>query len=148
MKTSYFTKLNRPQKWYLIDAEGQILGKLCVQIAKLLIGKHDPTYTPGQDTGDFVVVVNADKFAVTRDKMNTKVYYRHSGYPGGLYRRTLKEKLQVKPDHIIRDSVAGMLPHNRLGRNLINKLKVYTEAEHPHAAQQPVLLSGEELYKF
>lgn len=148
MRTSYFTKLNRPQKWYLIDAEGQILGRLCVQIAKLLLGKHDPHYTLGQDTGDFVVVINADKFAVSRDKMNSKLYYRHSGYPGGLYRRTLKEKLEVKPTNVIRDSVEGMLPHNRLGRSLITKLKVYTESEHPHTAQQPIILTAEELYKF
>ena len=146
MKTSYFTKLTRPQKWYLIDAEGQVLGRLCVQIAKLLIGKHDPHFTPGQDTGDYVIVINAGKFTVTSDKLKNKIYYRHSGYPGGLYQRTLGEKLLKFPARVIRDSVAGMLPKNRLGRQFINKLKVFTGSEHPHAAQQPQLLTVDELY--
>ncbi len=146
-KTPYFTKARVTREWYLLDAEGQILGRFCSQIAKLLLGKHKPTYTPGQDTGAFVVVINADKITVKSGKENKKIYYRHSGYPGGLKAQTLKEKLLKSPSKVIVDSVKGMLPNNKLRDRLITKLKVYAGSHHPHSAQMPKPLSSEELFK-
>jgi large subunit ribosomal protein L13 len=120
-----------------VDAEGQILGRLATQIADRLRGKGKPGYTPHVDTGDFVVVVNADKIAVTGNKLDDKMYYRHSGYPGGLKQRTLREQLERRPTEVIRKAVKGMLPKNRLAAVQLRKLKVYAGPEHPHAAQAP-----------
>jgi large subunit ribosomal protein L13 len=125
------------REWYVVDAEGQTLGRLASEIAKVLRGKHKPIYTPHLDTGDFVVVINAEKVHVTGRKMDQKMYYRHSGYPGGLTAVTLREQLQKHPTRVIRSAVKGMLPHNRLGRAMMRKLKVYAGDAHPHEAQQP-----------
>jgi large subunit ribosomal protein L13 len=125
------------RRWYVVDAEGQILGRLATQIADALRGKNKPQYTPHVDTGDFVIVVNAEKIAVTGKKLDDKRYYRHSGYPGGLRSRTLREQLDRQPTEVIRKAVKGMLPRNRLARAQITKLKVYAGPEHPHAAQAP-----------
>ncbi len=141
MKTFQGNSDNVEIKWYLVDAEGQTLGRLASQIAMIIRGKNKPTYTPYADTGDFVVVINADKIHVTGNKMNDKIYYNHTGYPGGLKQRTLKQMLQAKPEEVLRRAIWGMLPHNRLGRKLMGKVKIYAGTEHPHEAQQPVLLS-------
>jgi large subunit ribosomal protein L13 len=125
------------RRWYLVDAEGETLGRLSTRIADLLRGKGKPTYTPHVDTGDFVVVVNAEKVAVTGKKLEQKRYYRHSGYPGGLRERTLATQLERRPTEVIRASVKGMLPRNKLGRAQIGKLKIYAGPDHPHQAQQP-----------
>jgi large subunit ribosomal protein L13 len=126
--------------WYVVDAEGQTLGRLATRIADTLRGKGKPTYTPHVDTGDFVIVVNADKIVVTGNKLDQKRYYRHSGYPGGLRSRTLREQLDRRPTEVIRTAVKGMLPRNRLARRQITKLKVYAGPEHPHTAQNPTEL--------
>jgi large subunit ribosomal protein L13 len=123
--------------WYVVDAEGQTLGRLATQIADTLRGKNKPQYTPHVDTGDFVVVVNAEKVAVTGNKLDEKLYHRHSGYPGGLRTRTLREQLERRPTEVIRKAVKGMLPRNRLSRAQLTKLKVYAGPEHPHEAQSP-----------
>ena len=125
------------RNWYEIDAEGKILGKIATEIAIRLMGKHKPSYTPHVDGGDYVVVVNADKFAVTGKKMLDKKYYRHSGYPGGLKVRSLEEMLEKKPTEVIRKAVERMLPKNKLGNQMINRLKIYTGNEHNHVAQKP-----------
>jgi large subunit ribosomal protein L13 len=125
------------REWFLVDAEGQTLGRLATRIADKLRGKGKPAYTPHVDTGDFVVVVNAEKIAVTGKKLDDKIYYRHSGYPGGLKSRTLREELDRRPTEVIRKAVKGMLPRNRLARAQINKLKIYAGPEHPHEAQAP-----------
>ena len=125
------------REWYLVDAEGKTLGRLATQIADVLRGKRKPQYTPHVDTGDFVVVVNAEKIRVTGDKLAQKVYWRHSGYPGGIKSRTLAEMLEKRPEEVIRKAVKGMLPRNRLARQQLTKLKVYAGPDHPHAAQQP-----------
>ncbi len=125
------------KKWWLIDAQGQVLGRLATTVARLLRGKDRPEFTPFIDTGDFVVVVNAEKIKVTGRKLDEKIYYSHSGYPGGLRARTLRELLARKPEEVIRHAVWGMMPKNRLGRKLIKKLKVYRGPNHPHEAQQP-----------
>ncbi|OGT63705.1 MAG: 50S ribosomal protein L13 [Gammaproteobacteria bacterium RIFCSPHIGHO2_12_FULL_45_12] len=138
MKTYFATNENREHKWYLVDASGKVLGRLATQIAKYLRGKHKPEYTPHADTGDYIVVINADKVKVTGAKEQDKKYYRHSGYPGGIKEMTL-EKLRAKdPGRIIELAVKGMLPRNPLGRDMLRKLKVYAGTDHPHAAQQPV----------
>ena len=137
MKTYVATPLNRQRDWYVVDAEGKTLGRLATQIADVLRGKRKPEYTPHCDTGDFVVVVNAEKITVTGRKLEQKTYYRHSGYPGGLRSRTLGEMLDRRPDDVIRKAVKGMLPRNRLARAQLRKLKVYAGPEHPHVAQQP-----------
>jgi large subunit ribosomal protein L13 len=125
------------RRWYLVDAEGQTLGRLATQIADTLRGKRKPQYTPHVDTGDFVVVVNAAKIAVTGTKLDDKLYYRHSGYPGGLRSRPLRDELERRPTEVIRKAVKGMLPRNRLARQQLTKLKVYPGPEHPHEAQAP-----------
>ena len=125
------------REWYLVDAEGQTLGRIATHIADTLRGKDTPQYTPHVDTGDFVVVVNAEKVAVTGNKLDDKRYYRHSGYPGGLRSRTLREQLERRPEEVIRKAVKGMLPRNRLARAQLRKLKIYAGPEHPHAAQAP-----------
>ncbi len=125
------------RRWYLVDAEGKTLGRLATQIADTLRGKGKPQYTPHVDTGDFVVVVNAEKVVLTGKKLDDKIYYRHSGYPGGLRERTAREQLERRPTEVLRKAVKGMLPKNRLARQQINKLKIYAGPEHPHEAQDP-----------
>ena len=125
------------REWFVVDAQGQTLGRLATQIATLLRGKHKPIYTPHVDCGDHVIVVNADKINVTGQKLDQKIYYRHSGYPGGLKQVTLRRRLQTHPERVIESAVRGMLPKNRLGRKMFKKLKVYAGPNHPHEAQQP-----------
>ncbi len=124
-------------EWYVVDATGMTLGRLATQIATVLKGKHKPMYTPSMDCGDYVVVINAGKVRVTGRKMDQKFYYRWSGYPGGLSEISLRDQLANHPDRVIQSAVKGMLPKNRLGRQLIKKLKIYAGPEHPHQAQQP-----------
>ena len=137
MKTYVATPADRQRDWYVVDAEGQTLGRLATQIADALRGKRKPTYTPHVDTGDFVVVINAEKISVTGQKLHEKMYYRHSGYPGGLKKRTLNDMLERRPEEVIRLAVRGMLPKNRLARKQLTKLKIYAGPEHPHEAQKP-----------
>jgi large subunit ribosomal protein L13 len=125
------------REWWVADADGEVLGRLASAVADRLRGKTKPVYTPFLDTGDFVVVVNAEKVVLTGDKPQQKSYFRYSGYPGGMKSATAAERLAKEPAELVRDAVAGMLPHNRLGRSLIGKLKVYAGPDHPHAAQQP-----------
>ena len=125
------------RNWVVIDAEGQILGRVATKVAAIIRGKDKPTFTPSMDTGDFVIVVNVDKLKVTGNRMDDKLYYRYSGYPGGLKSRTLRQVMDTNPERALRQAVWGMLPKNRLGRKLIKKLKMYRGSEHPHAAQQP-----------
>jgi large subunit ribosomal protein L13 len=137
MKTYSAKPKDIEQRWYLVDAEGQTLGRLATRIADTLRGKRKPVYTPHIDTGDFVVVVNAEKIAVTGKKREEKIYYRHSGYPGGLRERTFAEEIERRPTEVLRKAVKGMLPSNRLARRQLTKLKVYAGPEHPHEAQNP-----------
>jgi large subunit ribosomal protein L13 len=125
------------RRWFVVDAEGQNLGRLASIIAEVLAGKRSPWYTRHCDTGDFVVVVNAEKIAVTGNKLRDKLYWRHSGYPGGIRKRTLGEQLERRPEEVLRRAVRGMLPKNRLGRAQLTKLKIYAGPAHPHAAQRP-----------
>ena len=137
MKT-YVTNPNEIEReWYVMDATGQTLGRLATRIAHRLRGKHKPIYSPSVDAGDYVIVVNAEKIHVTGRKLDQKIYYRHTGYPGGLKEVTLRNLLQKHPTRVIEHAVRGMLPKNRLGRRMFKKLKVYAGPEHPHAAQQP-----------
>ena len=137
----YKTYVTKPaeveRKWYVVDAEGQTLGRLATKIASVLRGKHKPTYSPSVDNGDFVIVVNAEKIHVTGRRLEQKKYYRHSGYMGGLTEITLRQQLERNPDRVITSAVRGMLPKNKLGRKMFRKLKVYAGPEHPHQAQQP-----------
>ena len=137
MKTFVATPQSRERDWVVVDATGKTLGRLATQIADTLRGKRKPEYTPHCDVGDFVIVVNAEKISVTGKKREEKLYYRHSGYPGGLRTRTLNEMLDRRPEEVIRKAVKGMLPRNRLARAQLRKLKVYAGPEHPHVAQQP-----------
>jgi large subunit ribosomal protein L13 len=137
MKTHSTKPSEIERQWYVVDAEGRTLGRLASEIAKILKGKHKPIYAPNLDTGDYVIVINAEKVHVTGHKMDQKMYYRHSGYPGGLKGFTLREQLDRHPTRVIRIAVRGMLPHNRLGRTMLGKLKVYAGDAHPHAAQKP-----------
>jgi len=137
MKTFVATPATRERNWLVVDATGKTLGRLATQIAETLRGKRKPEYTPHCDVGDFVVVVNAEKISVTGAKREEKLYYRHSGYPGGLRTRTLAEMLDRRPEEVIRKAVKGMLPRSRLGRAQLRKLKVYAGPDHPHAAQRP-----------
>ena len=132
------------REWYLVDAEGKTLGRLATQIADTLRGKRKPQFTPHVDTGDFVIVVNAEKIQVTGNKLDQKRYYRHSGYPGGLRSRTLRDQLDRRPTEVLRIAVKGMLPKNRLARQQITKLKIYAGPEHPHEAQNPKPLESDE----
>jgi large subunit ribosomal protein L13 len=135
---TYSTKPSEIERqWYVVDAEGRTLGRLASEIAKILKGKHKPIYAPHLDTGDYVIVINARKIHVTGRKMDQKMYHRYSGYPGGLTSITLREQLKRHPTRVIRSAVKGMLPHNRLGRSMLKKLKVYADDAHPHEAQQP-----------
>jgi len=128
------------KKWYLVDAEGKILGRLASKIAQILTGKTKPIYTPFLDVGDFVIVINAKKVKVTGGKEKKKIYYHYSGYPGGMKEKTYEELLKEKPEKIIREAVRGMIPKNKLGRKMLKKLKVYPGKEHPHEAQQPEII--------
>ena len=137
MKTYQEKPLEVEREWLVIDAEDQVLGRVATKAAQLLKGKHKPQYTPHVDTGDFVIIINADKIRVTGTKASSKEYYRHSGYPGGLKCETFAEAMQKHPERVIEHAVKGMLPKNTLGRAMGKKLKVYTGSEHPHAAQKP-----------
>ncbi len=141
MKTFSAKKETVERKWYVIDAQDQVLGRLAVEIARRLRGKHKPIFTPHVDTGDYIVVINADKIRLTGNKWDDKVYYHHSGYPGGLKTITAKQLMRRKPIRILELAVKGMLPKNVLGREIFRKLKVYASPDHPHAAQQPEILT-------
>src|SRR5690349_6842031 len=140
---TYSAKLSEldPQ-WYVIDAEGVVLGRLATQVAQILRGKHKPTFTPHLNCGDFVIVVNAAKIAVTGNRLDDKMYYRHSQYPGGMKTESLRHLLARKPEAVIERAVKGMLPHNRLGADILSRLKVYPGPTHPHQAQKPVPWTG------
>jgi large subunit ribosomal protein L13 len=140
MKTYSAKPREIEQSWYLVDADARTLGRLATQIADLLRGKGKPQYTPHVDTGDFVIVVNAEKVRVTGKKLEQKIYYRHSGYPGGLKERTLAEQLERRPEDVLRRAVKGMLPRNRLAAAQLRKLKIYAGPQHPHEAQNPTPL--------
>ncbi len=141
MKTYMAKTESVERKWYVVDATDKTLGRLASQIANILRGKHKPIYTPHVDTGDFVIVINADKVKLTGNKLQDKKYYRHSGYPGGLRIRTAADILNSgRPERLLRSAVWGMVPHNRLGRQMFKKLKIYAGSEHPHSAQKPELL--------
>jgi len=140
MKT-YLTPVKEIEKnWYVVDAEGKVLGRLASEIATRLRGKHKPNYSTFMDVGDFIVVINADKVKLTGNKLENKIYYHHSGYIGGLKEATAKELLEKKPTEVLHKAVKGMLPKNTLGRAQLKKLKIYAGNEHPHQAQQPVAL--------
>jgi large subunit ribosomal protein L13 len=141
MKTLFAKRDDVERKWYLVDAKDAVLGRLAVKIANHLRGKNKPIFTPHTDTGDFVVVINAEKVRLTGKKLDQKVYYSHSGYPGGIKAETARERLKRVPEKVIVDAVWGMLPKGRLGRSMIKKLKVYRGPEHPHEAQKPEVLS-------
>jgi len=138
MKTTLAKNVQLKDKtWYVVDAKDQVLGRVAVKIANILRGRHKPTYTPHVDTGDYVVVINADKVQVTGAKTTDKIYWHHTGYPGGIKGISFEHLRQSHPERIIERAVKGMLPHNPLGRDMLRKLKVYAGAEHPHSAQQP-----------
>ena len=137
MKTFYTPVKEIDRKWYIIDADGKILGRFASEIARRLRGKHKPTFCNFQDNGDFIVVVNADKIHLTGKKWDDKKYYRHTGYMGGIKEQTAKEVLKNKPEELLRIAVKGMLPKNKLGRKQLKKLKIYAGKDHPHQAQQP-----------
>ncbi|NRB61803.1 MAG: 50S ribosomal protein L13 [Saprospiraceae bacterium] len=136
-KTVSQTKEGVVRKWYIVDADGEVVGRLCSRIARVLRGKHKPNFTPHIDTGDYIIVINADKARFTGQKMNQKEYIRHTGYPGGQRVRTAREQMEKHPERIIESAVRGMLPKNRLGRQMIKKMFVYAGNEHPHQAQKP-----------
>lgn len=140
MKTYFIKKEEIQKKWYVVNADGKILGRLTSQIASILRGKHKPTYTPHADMGDNVIVINAEKVRLTGKKANKKIYYRHTGYPGGLKFTSFNDMIKNKPERVIEMAVKGMLPHNRLGRAIMRHLKVYRGPDHPHQAQQPEVL--------
>jgi len=141
MKTEVARKDEVTRDWYLVDVENRVLGRVATQIANVLRGKNKPTFTPSVDTGDFVVVVNADKIALTGNKLNDKIYYHHSEYPGGIKSINAGQLLEKKAEDLIKKAVKGMLPKNKLSRHMIKKLKIYTGGEHPHKAQNPKVLS-------
>ena len=141
MKTTFMANAaNVERKWYVVDAEGQTVGRLAAEVAKVLRGKNKPTFTPHVDTGDHVIVLNADKVVLTGKKLVQKTYFRHSGYPGGTTFTTAGKMLETRPERVVEMAVKGMLPKNSLGRKMFTKLKVYAGAEHPHAAQMPEVL--------
>lgn len=138
---SYVAKPHEVErKWYVVDAEGKTLGRLATQVATILRGKHKPTYTPHVDTGDFVIILNAEKVKLTGKKLDQKMYRWHTGYPGGLKERTYRDMLNNKPEKVVMSAVKGMLPKNSLGRQMLKKLRVYRGTEHQHQAQQPEVL--------
>ena len=144
MKTYSTKAIDIKREWYVIDASGQVLGRLATRVAQLLMGKHKPMFAPHLDTGDHVIVINADKVQVTGDKVKQKVYYRHSGYPGGLKSITFGKLMQTHPTRVMEHAVKGMLPHSRLGAKMIKKLRVYVGDAHPHLAQTEAGLIREE----
>jgi large subunit ribosomal protein L13 len=135
--STYFPKGEIARKWFVIDADGQTLGRLASRVARILSGKDSPKYTPFIDTGDHVIVINAEKIRITGLKADSKVYYNYSGYPGGMKAEEYKKRLQRKPERIVEEAITGMLPHTKLGRAMAGKLKVYKGDKHPHAAQMP-----------
>lgn len=135
--TRFFRTEDVNRKWYVVDAEDKVLGRLAAEVARVLRGKHKPVFTPNADTGDFVIILNSDKIKLTGKRELQKTYFRHTGYPGGVKISKYAEVMEKKPDFAIYNAVKGMLPKNRLGRKLIKKLKIYTGSEHPHQAQQP-----------
>ena len=138
MYKSYYPKASEiERKWYVADANGQNLGRFAANVVRVLLGKHKPTFTPGVEMGNFVVVINAGLLELTGKRMDTKFYHAHSGYPGGLKTVSLREQLRIHPDRVIRAAVWGMIPHNKYGRKIIKNLKIYAGKEHPHAAQNP-----------
>lgn len=137
MKTYSVKESELTHDWYVVDAAGQNLGRLSSKVAAILRGKHKPMFSPHMDTGDFVVIINADKVEVTGKRLDDKLYYHFSGYPGGLKQTTLRTQLATHPERVLAASIKGMLPHNRLGRKMFKKLKLYAGPDHPHAAQQP-----------
>jgi large subunit ribosomal protein L13 len=138
VQKTYYPKADEIQRdWVLVDANGQTLGRLVTQISTVLLGKHKPSFTPGVEMGDYVIVVNAAHIKVTGNKLDDKMYYRHTGYPGGIRSTNLRDLLAKHPERVIEKAVWGMLPHNRMGRSLMRKLRVYAGADHPHAAQEP-----------
>ncbi len=138
MEKTYYPKAGDiTREWYMADANGQTLGRFATKVANVLMGKHKPAYTPGVDMGDFVVVVNCERVVVTGNKLEEKIYYRYSGYPGGLKETKLRDMLDKHPDRVIKSAVKGMLPKNKLGRRYLKKLKVYAGPDHPHEAQSP-----------
>ena len=142
MKTTFMANAsNIERKWYVVDAEGQTLGRLAAEVAKVLRGKHKPTFTPHVDTGDYVIVVNAAKVTVTGKKLVQKTYFRHSGYPGGAKFTQLGHMLENRPERVVEMAIRGMLPKNKLGEQMYRKLNVYAGAEHPHQAQKPEVLN-------
>lgn len=140
MKTQFAKKNEIERKWYIFDAKDKVLGRLATRVATYLRGKNKAVFTPNVDTGDFVIVVNAGKIRFTGRKLDNKIYYRHSGYIGGIKAATAGERMNSRPEEVIRDAVWGMLPKNRLGRAMLKKLKVYRGSDHPHAAQKPEIL--------
>lgn len=141
MKTTFMANAAKVErKWYVVDAEGQTVGRLAAEVAKVLRGKHKPTFTPHVDTGDFVIVVNADKVVFSGKKLTDKTYFRHSGYPGGTTFTTPQKMLATQPEKVVEIAVRGMLPKNKLGAQMYRKLNVYAGPEHPHAAQKPEIL--------
>lgn len=140
MKTTLFTKKDKTPAWFIIDAKDKVLGKIAVKIADKLRGKDKPQFSPQTDTGDHVVVINAEKVRLTGKKLTDKKYYSHSQYPGGLKVKTAETLLSEKPEEVIKKAVTGMMPKNRIGRNALDKLNVYAGEEHPHIAQKPILL--------
>lgn len=142
MQKTYHAKPEDIERsWYVVDAKGKNLGRLASRIARVILGKEKPQYTPGVDVGDYVVVINAEAVVVTGNKLDDKRYYRHSGYPGGLKSLTMRQQLDQRPEYVIERAVWGMVPHNRYGRKVIKKLKVYSGSDHPHQAQKPEELS-------
>ncbi|MGH2443059.1 MAG: 50S ribosomal protein L13 [Chloroflexota bacterium] len=141
MKTYVPKRGEVEQRWYIVDATNQNLGRLASDIARVLRGKHKPQFTPNDDVGDFVIVTNAAKIAFTGNKLTQKKYYRHSGYPGGLREFTLEALLERHPERVLEEAIRGMMPHNRLGASMLSKLKVYAGPDHPHEAQQPANLA-------
>lgn len=137
MDKTFVLKGTPENQWILVDANGQPLGRLATKLASLLMGKHKPTFTPGVMMGDFVVLVNAEKLSLTEKRLDTKMYHTVSGYPGGIRSVGLREQLRIHPDRVIRAAVWGMLPHNKVGRQLLKRLKIYAGSEHPHTAQNP-----------
>ena len=137
MRTHFAKKNEVERKWYLVDAQDMILGKLATKVATCLRGKNKPVFTPNVDTGDFIVVINAEKIRLTGKKLDDKIYYHHTGFIGGIKAATARERLNTQPEEVIKDAIWGMLPKNRLGRAMLKKLKVYKGSEHPHEAQKP-----------
>ena len=141
VRTFQAREIDVKKKWFLVDAEGKTLGRLASEVAKILRGKHKPIFTPHVDTGDYVIVINAEKVKVEGKRAELKSYFSHSGYPGGAKVKYFKDLIKTKPEFVIEHAVKGMIPHNRLGRRIIKKLKIYAGSEHPHSAQKPELLN-------